>query len=328
MLARSRELFLGGKAVARTPLLCPSFSSKGFPDVAGIVELMSEFITGGVLVSAYDVHHRKLSARKITFPELVFLDSGGYELRAEHDFSEPYGKKHKPKKWNEELHRDVLSRWPRRIPTIAVSYDTPERTSHIKSQIKNARTLQEKFPDLPVEILIKPEKLSDEYVPMETLIASVEHLRVFAAVGITEKELDASPLGRMEKIAKLRRAMDACNVPIPIHVFGSLDTSSTPLYFVSGAEIFDGLTWLRFGFHDGLTVYSQNYGILQDANGLIRQSREQVFQMWKNNYYYLERLKDQMINYVRTEDFDQFKNIGESIQSAYVQLQARLSDPR
>ena len=49
----------------------------------------------------------------------------------------------------------------------------------------------------------------------------------------------------------------------PIHVFGSLDTVTTPMYFLAGADIFDGLTWLRFAFHGGYTVYKHNYGALK-----------------------------------------------------------------
>ncbi len=49
----------------------------------------------------------------------------------------------------------------------------------------------------------------------------------------------------MQNIAKLRKALDKAGLNIPLHVFGSLDTVTTPLYFLAGADIFDGLTWLR-----------------------------------------------------------------------------------
>jgi hypothetical protein len=66
----------------------------------------------------------------------------------------------------------------------------------------------------------------------------------------------------MQNIAKLRNALTKAGIDIPIHVFGSLDSVTTPLYFLAGADVFDGLTWLRFAFHEGQTLYKQNYGAL------------------------------------------------------------------
>lgn len=88
MLARSREMFLPGGVALKTPLLCPAFSSKGFPELPKIIDFMREFIVGGVLISAYDVHYKKVSSGKIRFPELLILDSGGYEARL--DFEDVY----------------------------------------------------------------------------------------------------------------------------------------------------------------------------------------------------------------------------------------------
>src|SRR6266496_3615414 len=110
MFARRSKLFLGSQVVAETPLLLPSFSSKGFPQRAQIMKLMEEFITSPILVSAYDIHYASIS-KKITFSELIFLDSGGYEARVEHDLSESYGWPHKPKAWNHEYHEKVLRGW-------------------------------------------------------------------------------------------------------------------------------------------------------------------------------------------------------------------------
>src|SRR5437867_4417475 len=106
MLARRSKIYLGSQVVAETPLLLPSFSRKGFPQVAKIMKLMGEFITGPILISAYDIYHKEIT-KKITFSELIVLDSGGYEARSEHDFSEAYGKLHKPKSWTRRFHESV-----------------------------------------------------------------------------------------------------------------------------------------------------------------------------------------------------------------------------
>lgn len=325
MFARSRDLRVGSQIVARTPLLCPSFSSKGFPDVQGILEVMSEFIAESLLVSAYDLHYKKYTEKQIVFPALVFVDCGGYEARIDHDLSEAYGREHKPKSWTRRHYLNVMKHWNAATPTVAVSFDSPRNFSKVQSQISEGHRLRKELPGLPVTLLIKPEGKNDEFVAMSSVIKHVNELHSFFAVGLTEKEIDGSMMGRMTKIAQLRQAMNSANVDIPIHVFGSLDTSSTPLYFIAGAEIFDGLTWLRFGFHEGYTIYSQNYSTVREPDGLLRKPDEQVFEMWKNNYYYLLRLKDQMINYVRTGDFNAFKYIGAKLEEAYKQLEARMT---
>lgn len=327
MLARRSKIFLGTEPIAETPLLLPSFSSKGFPEVGKVIKLMSEFITSGVLISAYDFHHERQFPKQITFPEVIFLDSGGYELRVEHDFSEAYGKPHKPKNWTRKLYMKVLKNWSRRIPTIAVTFDSPREYLKLKQQIRQAKVLRDTCSGLLIDFLVKPERKST-FIPIETLVKHVKELRSFAAVGFAEKDLDSSLLGRMEKIARLRQAMDAEGVETPIHIFGSLDTIGTPLYFISGAEIFDGLTWLRFGYHKGYTLYSQNYGVIGSSDGLMRRVNEQTFNMWVSNYYYLQNLRDQMINYVRTARLAEFKYVGENLEAAYEQLQARTNIKR
>lgn len=82
----------------------------------------------------------------------------------------------------------------------------------------------------------------------------------FHALGVTEKELGGNFKERMINIARIRKALNGVGLEnMPIHIFGSLDTVSTPLYFVAGADIFDGLTWLRFAYYKGMTIYRQNY---------------------------------------------------------------------
>ena len=129
----------------------------------------------------------------------------------------------------------------------------------------------------------------------------------------------------MEKLARMRRSFDENGIKSPIHVFGSLDSLSTVLYFLSGAEIFDGLTWLRFGFHDGQTMYRQNYGAIKGQNGILKSARELSHAMWKDNYYYLESLSAQMRNYARTQDCKSFDHISAHIEEAVHQLQSRVS---
>jgi hypothetical protein len=321
MFARRSKIHVGSQVVAETPLMLPSFSSKGFTQIAKIMKLMGEFITGPILVSAYDICHKEIS-HKITFSELIFLDSGGYEARYDHDLSEAYGKLHKPKPWNRRFHDSVLRNWSSKWPTIAVTYDSPAQFQSFGQQIKTAKESRVSHPKFLWELLLKPETKKDKFIAIEKVIKHVHQLRDFAVVGMTEKEINESLFGAMTQIARLRAAMDAADVRAPIHIFGSLDPLTSVLYFISGAEIFDGLTWLRFGYHEGRTMYAQNYAAIHDSEGIRRKNTDQSYEMWKNNYYYLEKLRTQMLNYVRTGDFGHFGSIGGIVEDAHKQLQA------
>lgn len=321
VLARQSKIYMGGHALAETPLLLPSFSSKGFPEVAEIIKVMAEFITGPILVSSYDIHHKTIS-KKITFASLIFLDSGGYEARYEHDLSEAYGKVHKPKHWNRSYHEEVLRKWSSQWPTVAVTYDSPTLFQKFNEQVRAARSVKTKYPNFIWEFLLKPENKKDRFISLEKIITHINQLREFKILGMTEKEIDDTLFGAMRKIARLRMALDAADVQIPIHIFGSLDPLTSLLYFISGAEIFDGLTWLRFGYHEGHTLYWQNYAAVHDSEGIRRKSTDQSYQLWKNNYYYLDKMRTQMMNYVRTGQFSHFGPVADIVEDAYRQLEA------
>jgi hypothetical protein len=325
LLARERIVCHNGAELFRTPLLVPSFSSKGFPEMKKIIALMREFITGAVLVSAYDEHYGFLASQNLTFPSVIFLDSGGYEARVEHDLSESYGQDYKPKEWKVGHHRDVIKNWRSNIPTILVSYDSPAKHSRIEVQVRSALKLKDGFPQFPHELLIKPERKGELLEVGDTLPKVLNDLGGFAAVGFTEYELDEKIIGRMLKIAEARKILDQAGLDIPIHIFGSLDTFSTALYFLSGAEIFDGLTWLRFGFFNGQTIYKHNYGAMKNVNGLLRKSEDLSHSMWKDNYYYLEALREQMRNFIsRNGDYTAFLHIGKELEDAMHQLEGRI----
>ena len=81
MLAREGGVVHNGAVVFRTPLLIPSFSSKGFREMKKIIKVMTEFITEAVLISAYDIHYKLLASRQLTFPSVIFLDLGSAENR-------------------------------------------------------------------------------------------------------------------------------------------------------------------------------------------------------------------------------------------------------
>ena len=91
---------------------------------------------------------------------------------------------------------------------------------------------------------------------------------------------------RILNIAKLRYALDDAGIDAPIHVFGALDPVSSGAYFIAGAEIFDGLTWLRYSYDDQVhvCVYHSNHGWL-NAGIDSPQERLEVANMCHNTEY-------------------------------------------
>jgi hypothetical protein len=288
MLAQKRDICVGDKLVAETPLLIPSFSSKGFPQLGEIVSIASEYITECALISAYDIHYEHLKEAPLTFPAFWTLDSGGFECGTLEELSELHYSIHKPKAWNVEMLAGVLDNWSQAQPTIAVSYDNPNRRISIKEQVVEARDLFDKRA-FGRELLIKPETLDQERVQIPNVIENIDSFAGFNILGFTEKELGYSLFQRVKNIGKIRKALNEAKLDIPIHVFGSLDMVSTPLYFLAGADIFDGLTWLRFAYRDGRAIYMrdlaaidpQHYGSrINDVDVRPRVLWENLQQIW------------------------------------------------
>ena len=101
-LARKSSITHPLGVVIETPLLVPSFSSKGFlfkksktrkiSEVTDFMEVSAEVLTESMLVSAYDLHHKHIqpSSRIAKIAPVVFIDSGGYEVSDTHDFPAVY----------------------------------------------------------------------------------------------------------------------------------------------------------------------------------------------------------------------------------------------
>lgn len=313
MLAKRRALKLNGQEIERTPLLIPSFSSKGFPEVDKIIKYSSELIDGVTLVSAYDLHYNKISP-PFEFASVIFLDSGGYEASKDMDLSDLGDRVHIAKPWSQEMHEAELAKWQPGVPGVLISYDHPEQRLSIKDQIERAKKMAPGRNGFIREILLKPETGFQTLLQIPHVVQNVHGFAEFDVIGVTEKEIGNSIIDRMKNIAKLRIALDQAGLDTPIHVFGSLDTVTTPMYFLAGADIFDGLTWLRFAFHQGQTIYKQNYGALKF--GVATKAHVIDGRCWNDNYYYMKDLELEMRRFLNDHDFSVFKYHGGLFKSA------------
>jgi hypothetical protein len=317
----------------QTPMLVPSFSSKGFLiDDRGRSELykafstLTSFLTDVMLVSAYDIVYKLIPApASLTkIPGLTIVDSGGYEIADDHDLQSVLRHPVKPKKWTSNMLIKALRHWPKRSAAMFVNFDHPARRGPFQRQVEEARLLFSEFPEHLHCFLIKPEKKTDrdlaKVFPKITIHA--KDLSAFDVIGVTEKELGSSILDRMEKIAQLRFTLDDAGVKSPIHVFGALDPLSAMLYFLSGAEIFDGLTWLRYGYEDDRCIYRSNYGAIQI--GIAASETKINEQMTTRNILYLQKLEQRLRNFLLDGDFSNFGPYHKVAQEALDSLRSRL----
>jgi len=177
VLARSSTIRHKISGVAlQTPLLIPSFSSKGFArskkddksEIGKILAAAGEFLTEAYLISAYDIHYGHIpNPLDLPFtPELIFLDSGGYEISTDRDYSSVIDPLPAPNDWNLQSWKSIISSWPREIPLVVVNYDHHKERLPFMDQVSIARRGFRKCEHLHL-FLIKPE------TPDQTLLSNL-----------------------------------------------------------------------------------------------------------------------------------------------------------
>jgi hypothetical protein len=317
-LAQRRSVVFPAGTEFRTPLLLPSFSSR-IPKIDTIFHTVQEFIEGPILISAYDIKRNNIS-EPYDWASAIFLDSGGYEISKDTDLSDVSDEIVEEPKWTIEEYKEVISNWTSPIPLVVVTYDHPRIRSSFQEQIDTG--LRPVLPPNALrEILLKPETTSQHFIQLNSLLKAAQGLAKFDIIGVTEKEIGNSVFERMLNLARLRLALRAEGINSPIHVFGSLDTTTTLLYFVAGADIFDGLTWLRYAFKDGRTLYRQDFGITDIGVTIKSPAVEAV--CWSKNYNYLQEMQLEMRRFLNAYDFTVFshhsallKSIAENIEES------------
>ena len=313
----------------QTPLLIPSFSSRGYRGFGHTSELRrlfneaTQFATESYLISAYDVAkgHIPPLTELTTKPELIVLDSGGYEVSGILDFA--FSAPEADNVWTPDDLQSVLAAWPEDQASIFVSYDHPRKFCSLEQQTSEARKLSKKFNRHLHCFLVKPEsaEVRGSLKPVLAKVAvNADLLRGFDVIGVTDKGLGTSPIDRMMQIAKLRRALDEANCHAPLHVFGSLDPLSICLYYLAGAEIFDGLTWLRLSFTAEACVYPSGHE--PQARGLHVKDSASDAQRLVSNYQAILALQEKLRFFARTGDFKLLPH-SDFLQEASVDLRSR-----
>lgn len=280
MPADIRSIRLPSGHTVSTPLLVPSFSSRGFGRLAAdegrselspLLVVLRDHLSTALLVSAYDLHHRLLepgdtfsasdwTANALSHPELLFIDSGGYEVTQGADSGEPVQVFGETLPWTQEMYGDLLDSLPEAaFNCAAVAWDLPGEP--YETQLKVAQAFLGARPRVAPIVLLKPPA-GKRWHDFALLGPVARRLAFFSVVGVTEHELGNSLLDRVIAVMELRDILRRNGVDKPIHVFGALDPLFVPLYFAAGADVFDGLTWLRYAYWHGLAIHHEQGPLL------------------------------------------------------------------
>jgi hypothetical protein len=341
MLARRSKLVNKASIAVDLPRLVPSFSSKGFPvvskgngryrsEVSNALALMGPYLKQSLLVSAYDICHDLLQGTEsfIGNAELVFLDSGAYELSEEYDSTEPKQFPYAPLKFPLSAYKKVLSNLPRGAQIVISNYDWGTKRKPLSEQIDAGRRLFNKYSQFLSNFIVKPG--TARLLDIDEVIRHLKHMRKFDVIGVTEKELGDNLIDRLRGIAKLRAAMNRENIEAPLHIWGGLDPVITPLYFFVGAEVFDGVSWLRYAYHRGAAVYRDSYGVLHPQLGVM-QSRDHTQSLTlSHNVSFLDSLTTSLRRFVdaNCQDFSMFEDNRDAFERAYKTLASEIPEMR
>lgn len=238
------------KVDVETPLLVPSFSSTIYDeDLNKIYEQLSEQLNESSLVSAFDLYYKKIDKESLIHSDLIFIDSGNYEIEYFKDNSI-----NKIKSWSVEKYVGVLDKLKPLNKICIVNYDEKVK---IEDQFSSSKIILDKYDKYGFCFLYKPTLGSGLKIDSKKLLENIKKIEQFDILGLTEKELGNSILERCSNIVKIREEMIMKHIEIPIHIFGCLDPLTVVPYFICGADIFDGLNWLKFSFYKGERLYTQ-----------------------------------------------------------------------
>ena len=344
MLARSRQITLTNDTEFSSPLLIPSLSSgalgpvpvqapeRGKSVLTPCSIVHSQYLIDGIedslLISAYDIKHGLLAdgdAFRTGFkdsryvqPRVLVIDSGWYEKNGSPPGSPFAVNAGESFPWEEEDYTSVIDSLDKDVSPIVVSWD---HIGPYEEQIQRAQDFFGGRGHLASVLLLKPPSGSRFHNFDKLSIEHIANLRAFDIVGVTERELGETILDCLVKIAKLRQRLDDARVSAPVHIFGGLDPLFTPLYFAAGAEIFDGLGWLRYAYREGVAMH-WTAGTLLDKQ-ITKRSAQSRNWVSLQNLDEINRLSEDMRRFVhRREDWGVFYR-GESLRPIFESLQER-----
>lgn len=275
-----------------TPVVVPSFSSRGFPSANDIFHALRLDLYGVCLLSAFDLARGRIKADLLQAADWVLIDSGLYEVRAESNHC-LHGTQPSVGSWDRAQYRAWLASVPPTADVAVVSYD---HYGPLQDQYEGA------VADFACcraagNFLIKPTQ-DGQYLNPEGIDAA--SLSRFSIVGVTEKELGSSPQQRCVSLLKLRMALSTAGQDMPIHVFGAITPRAMLAYFLCGADLFDGLNWLRYEYTaDGIAAMADLPPNPMSWNSV---DTDRWLSVWRRNLRALQRLQTSLRSFAQSKD--------------------------
>lgn len=268
------------------PVIVYSYSSKCNP-AFGRALANSQIVPPRYMLSLYDIHYDISSSAILKNPldqRLRFLDSGQYEARPFNLTLNGCCQYYEPRKWT----RDDYVETARRVigdGDVLVGFDDAELS--IRDQIACQMECFEFVGRVGRRDLLL---IPDGVMEAEAIGGSVEHvLDSVDMIGFPYDSLGQNTVARLVNIKRIRMVVNSISPAryIPIHVFGCLHPKAVALAFLSGADVFDGLAWMR-SFIDGMDAYTAEEYELR--NGIARDWMGLEPGMLLNNIFRLEAL--------------------------------------
>ena len=357
MLARRFSLTHPHAGEVEMPMLVPAFSSKGFrlldfekrkkthrySEMAQAFINLSPSISTSVLVSAYDIHFKYFvppgsdiedMIAALSYPRLVFVDSGGYELIDEFDSTENRTHNYTPEfAFGYEEYLGVLNKCfngRKNIHLVISNFDYSSKGKRLTEQISEARSLFQDYDGVLTDFIIKPTTEKATLVDFGTFSKNdFGNLRDFDVIGVTEKELGKTLIEKAKCISLLRLKLNEAGVNAPIHVWGGLDPIVTPLLFFAGAEIFDGVSWLRYSYKNGLAICREAYSVVEPKVNVRTKLDVVRMPSCQDIILYLDALASQLQQWVDYEgrDFSMFDpSVKDHLKRAYKTLRSTVKE--
>jgi predicted RNA-binding protein len=199
-----------------------------------------------ILISAYDYYNLKKEGDitpqtiKESFKnKILFLDSGGFEIQFSHE-----------DKWSVHKYKNVISELD---PQFYVGYDripSYDKTSNTKEEVWKSLKFLKDYDRNNGRVLLF--HFSTKNIPIEEMDSIIEliskHSGFIDIIGFPEREIGANIIQTCRFVKTLRERLDEKQIFKPIHIFGCSDPISITLFVLAGADIFDGVGWIKYAF--------------------------------------------------------------------------------
>jgi hypothetical protein len=292
------------------PLFVYSYSSRGFSDLPERY-LATREVAPIQLLSLYDLHHYLHGLEILHAQEFRttahFLDSGVYETEGLAEVLSNQNQAGQPL-WSQELYVESARTFTH-SGDVVVSYD--DRSLSIDDQFAQGLSLFELIQQQGITryLLLHPNGAPPERVA-DAIAGLAPDIEI---VGLTEKDIGFPWFIAASYIHQLRVTLDdALGRYIPIHIFGCFDPQTIAYLFFAGADIFDGLAWMRYYFHNGHAFYSREFEYKAPPEQLLKPG-EAAKNLLRHNVEELERLRTDLRYAVLTRDVSQFEECLENL---------------